>query len=183
MGIAHASRGALVCVTLKRCLFSFCISVGVIAYLCMAKSISFHVFIEDIKNLVKTGTFVFNDPSWQTVSPAAKGFIASLLTWDQEKRPSATIALTNVWVGRKDHTAPAKAAPLRNPIVNQQMHQAAVVIMRCLISMKDERDKIERVLNPKGFTPDKALTKTNVKEVYVSSFGKELAYHSLAGSH
>jgi len=38
---------------------------------------------------VRAGKFSFDDPCWKAISNTAKDFIKSLLTYDQNTRPSA----------------------------------------------------------------------------------------------
>jgi serine/threonine protein kinase len=47
---------------------------------------------------VKQGKFSFNDPVWKGISEDCKNFISSLLTLDQNKRPTASEALQHNWI-------------------------------------------------------------------------------------
>ena len=47
---------------------------------------------------VKTGKFSFTDPCWKKISDNGKDFITQLLTFKQEKRPSAQEALNHPWI-------------------------------------------------------------------------------------
>ena len=47
---------------------------------------------------VRTGKFSFDDKCWNAISDNAKDFIRKLLTYEQEKRPTAEQALQHPWI-------------------------------------------------------------------------------------
>ena len=147
-------------------------SVGVIAYLCLSIKISFEIFVEDIKHLVKTGKFVFKHPSWTSVSDPAKDFIASLLIFDQHARPSAQSALEHPWlVEEMIPERPSIAKPTRSQDVirvDLNMQRSAMAIIRCLISLDDAREALENALKPLGLSFGSQMTQDDVKKAYVS---------------
>ena len=147
-------------------------TVGVIAYLCLSIKISFEIFVEDIKHLVKTGKFVFKHPTWTSVSGPAKDFIASLLTMDQHARPTAQSALEHPWlVEEMIPERPSIPNPPRSQDsirVDLNMQRSAMAIIRCLISLTDARQGLENALTPLGLSFGSQLTQVEVKKVYVS---------------
>ncbi|CAB9504884.1 MAP kinase-activated protein kinase 2 (Fragment) [Seminavis robusta] len=152
-------------------------SVGVIAYLCLSATTSFDMFIRDVKQLVKTGKFVFTDPSWQTVAGPAKDFVASLLTWDQKARPTADEALVHDWLQYSYETEEATSQhPLPESKVNvdKRMGRGAMTIVRCLVALNVERQALEAVLLPLGFKFGSNLTPADVKKAYKALYSREI---------
>jgi serine/threonine protein kinase len=47
---------------------------------------------------VRIGKYSFSDPCWSNISDRAKDVINQLLTYDPDKRPSASAALQHPWV-------------------------------------------------------------------------------------
>ena len=47
---------------------------------------------------VRIGKFDFADKAWNSISDNAKDFIRKLLTYEQEKRPTAEMALQHPWI-------------------------------------------------------------------------------------
>jgi len=77
-------------------------SCGVIAYILLCGYPPF--FGDDDEKIlrsVKRGEFDFPSPDWDNITPAAKDMIKSMLTFDQNKRPSAATVLDHVWLS--DH--------------------------------------------------------------------------------
>jgi len=54
---------------------------------------------------VRLGKFDFADKSWNSISDNAKDFIRKLLTVEQEKRPTAEMALQHPWIKELSHVA------------------------------------------------------------------------------
>ena len=54
---------------------------------------------------VRTGKFDFADKCWNSVSANAKDFIRKLLTYEQDKRPTAEMALQHPWIQELSHVA------------------------------------------------------------------------------
>lgn len=69
-------------------------SCGVITYIVLSGIPPFNgASDQEIMKKVKLGKFSFQDAVWGSVSDDAKDFITQLLTKDQDKRPSAELAL------------------------------------------------------------------------------------------
>ena len=74
-------------------------SCGVITYIILSGIPPFNgASDQEIMKKVKQGKFSFNDPVWKSISEDCKNFISSLLTLDQNKRPSASEALQHAWI-------------------------------------------------------------------------------------
>jgi len=74
-------------------------SIGVIAYMLLCgyppfKGDSNKAILES----VKAGHFDFPSPEWDTITDSAKEFICSLLTMDQNHRPTASEAMKHKWI-------------------------------------------------------------------------------------
>ena len=54
---------------------------------------------------VRIGKFDFADKAWNSVSENAKDFIRKLLTYEQDKRPTAEMALQHDWIKELSHVA------------------------------------------------------------------------------
>lgn len=74
-------------------------SCGVITYIVLSGIPPFNgASDQEIMKKVKLGKFSFQDAVWGSVSDDAKDFITQLLTKDQDKRPSAELALQHPWI-------------------------------------------------------------------------------------
>jgi len=47
---------------------------------------------------VRAGAFTFDDKAWNNISDKCKDFITKLLTYKQEDRPSAEVAIQHPWI-------------------------------------------------------------------------------------
>ena len=74
-------------------------SIGVITYIILSGIPPFNgASDQEIMKKVKLGKFNFNDPVWKSISDSCKDFISTLLTLDQNTRPSAEKALEHPWL-------------------------------------------------------------------------------------
>jgi calcium-dependent protein kinase len=74
-------------------------SCGVVAYALLSGFAPFDASTDkQVLELVSDGRFDFDDPEWDHVSELAKDFIAQLLEYDEEHRPSAFEALQHPWL-------------------------------------------------------------------------------------
>ena len=74
-------------------------SCGVITYIVLSGIPPFNgASDQEIMKKVKIGKFSFSDPVWSTISNEAKDFITKLLTFDQDKTPTALQALDHPWI-------------------------------------------------------------------------------------
>uniref|UniRef100_A0A7S1X2E9 Protein kinase domain-containing protein n=1 Tax=Tetraselmis chuii TaxID=63592 RepID=A0A7S1X2E9_9CHLO len=75
-------------------------SAGVIAYLllCGEPPFSSSTGLRELIEKVRAADYSMCDPAWELVSDDAKDFVASLLTLDPSRRPTASKALEHAWL-------------------------------------------------------------------------------------
>lgn len=118
----------------------------------------------DIKGLVKNGTFVFHDSSWNCISAGAKDFISHLLTWDPKTRPTASVALSREWLFQSSPSVPQTAR------MESVQEKACMTIFHGFVAIREESQTVHRVLKALGLASKESLSKVNVKSAYVSDF-------------
>jgi calcium-dependent protein kinase len=76
-------------------------SVGVITYVLLAGHPPFNgATDDDIMAAIRKGTFAFRGSAWDNVSEECKDFIQQLLTFEEDTRPPADVALEHKWLVR-----------------------------------------------------------------------------------
>ena len=78
-------------------------SCGVIAYILISGTMPFWDEDEDkLFEQIKKGKFDVNDQYWRRVSALAKDFVKKLMTYEKKDRPTAAIALNDIWLTRNN---------------------------------------------------------------------------------
>ena len=72
-------------------------SIGVVMFTLLCGQLPFSVDGNQLYSDIRRGNYSFDDPVWQTVSPAAKDLLKRLLTVNPEKRISAKEAKEHSW--------------------------------------------------------------------------------------
>lgn len=166
-------------------------SCGVIAYLALSGFCPFEgESMGDIMNLVLLGDFGFEDPVWDTVSDEAKDFVKSLLTYEEEKRPSAADALQHSWLvkTRKESSisyskhGSAGRDCIANTLSGMQnfdtcghLKQATYALLSSQLLMREEREEIDKVFRVMDTDCSGTLTKDEVQTAFQEFFNKNLA--------
>lgn len=74
-------------------------SCGVILYIILSGQPPFNgQSDQEIMKKVRIGKFSYADPCWSNISDKAKDMINQLLTYDADKRPSASNSLQHPWI-------------------------------------------------------------------------------------
>jgi len=155
-------------------------SCGVLLYVMLSGYAPFNSTIRsDILLKVKQGTFTFPEKDWSSISNSAKELITSMLTYDPEKRPEASVLLDHQWFKEKWGCAPTDSFKLHT-IKNMEVFKPKIflrtAILLYLVSKLDI-DMQEMVYvfyaldkNHKGY-----LTANDLKESFERDLGKEKA--------
>jgi calcium-dependent protein kinase len=125
---------------------------------------------------VKSGKFSFADPVWASVSAEAKDFISSLLTLDQDKRPSAEDALKHPWIVEANKLTTANLQSdvalnaltnLQNFNANSKLQQATYAFIASQLLGKQEKESIDKVFRAMDVNGDGKLSKEEIQNGYL----------------
>ena len=154
-------------------------SCGVIAYALISGFAPFDASTDAlVLEVVYDGRYDFDDPEWDDVSILAKDFIAQLLTYDEDERPSAEKALQHPWLKKC-----RKSPRMNNALVrsasrsslkdlsqftskSNKLKQAACAMIASQLLMKDEKAVIDKAFR----ALDKGCSGQITKEDLNSSF-------------
>ena len=79
---------------------------GVILYILLCGYPPFsHEDQRDLFASITSGRYEFHSPEWDSVTPKGRDVIRSMLTVDQDKRPTASVLLAHVWVRDRNSIA------------------------------------------------------------------------------
>ena len=154
-------------------------SLGVILYILLVGYPPFNGS-EDKKiiDAVKKGVYTLDEPEWDDVSGEAIDLVKKCLTYDPEKRASASEALEHPWFKKfakgekvKKSLASKALSNLKNFRAEQKLKQAtlAFIVSQCLT--KDETDKMEEIFAAMDKNNDGMLSKEEISEGYEEHFG------------
>lgn len=131
-----------------------------------------------IIDAVKKGKYTLDEPEWDDVSEEAVDLVKKCLTYDPEKRVTASEALDHAWFKKfakmdkvKKSLASKALSNLKNFRAEQKLKQAtlAYIVSQCLT--KEETDKMEEIFASMDKNNDGMLSKQEISEGYEEHFG------------
>lgn len=154
-------------------------SLGVILYILLVGYPPFNGSDDKkIIEAVKKGKYTLDEPEWDDVSEEAVDLVKKCLTYDPDKRISASEGLLHPWfkkfakVDKIQKSLASKAlSNLKNFRAEQKLKQAtlAYIVSQCLT--KDETDKMEEIFASMDKNNDGILSKQEIKDGYEEHFG------------
>lgn len=154
-------------------------SLGVILYILLVGYPPFNGSDDKkIIDAVKKGKFTLDEPEWDDVSEEAVDLVKRCLTYDPDKRTSASEALDHVWFKKfakmdkvKKSLASKALSNLKNFRAEQKLKQAtlAYIVSQCLT--KEETDKMEEIFASMDKNNDGMLSKEEIQNGYEEHFG------------
>eukprot|EP00345_Euplotes_harpa_P009424 CAMPEP_0168342904 /NCGR_PEP_ID=MMETSP0213-20121227/15707_1 /TAXON_ID=151035 /ORGANISM="Euplotes harpa, Strain FSP1.4" /LENGTH=313 /DNA_ID=CAMNT_0008349961 /DNA_START=560 /DNA_END=1502 /DNA_ORIENTATION=+ len=154
-------------------------SLGVILYILLVGYPPFNGSDDKkIIEAVKKGKYTLDEPEWDDVSEEAVDLVKKCLTYDMDKRISASEALEHPWFkkfAKADKVKKSLASKALNNLKNfraeQKLKQAtlAYIVSQCLT--KEETDKMEEIFSSMDKNNDGMLSKQEIKEGYEEHFG------------
>jgi calcium-dependent protein kinase len=163
-------------------------SAGIMAYILLS---GFAPFDSDsdayIRQLIAEGNVSFDDPEWEDVSGEAKDFVAKLLTYDEDSRPTAEEALRHPWIvnaiqqssetfrNRHSTLAGDALSNLRSFSNNSKLKQAACSFIASQLLHKQEREAIDRIFRGMDGDCDGRLSVEDLQTKYKEFNDSELS--------
>jgi calcium-dependent protein kinase len=157
-------------------------SLGVILYILLVGYPPFNGSDDKkIIDAVKKGKYTLDEPEWDDVSEEAIDLVKKCLTYDPDKRISASDALGHAWFKKfakgekvKKSLASRALGNLRSFRAEQKLKQAtlAYIVSQCLT--KEETDKMEEIFAAMDKNNDGMLSKEEIKEGYEEHFGQAI---------
>jgi calcium-dependent protein kinase len=154
-------------------------SLGVILYILLVGYPPFNGSDDKkIIEAVKKGKYTLDEPEWDDVSEEAIDLVRKCLTYDPEKRVSASDALEHSWFkkfaksNKVEKSLASKAlSNLKNFRAEQKLKQAtlAYIVSQCLT--REETDKMEGIFKSMDKNNDGMLSKEEIAEGYEEHFG------------
>lgn len=154
-------------------------SLGVILYILLVGYPPFNGSDDKkIIDAVKKGKFTLDEPEWDDVSEEAIDLVKKCLTYDPDKRISASEALEHVWFKKfakadkvKKSLASGALINLKNFRAEQKLKQAtlAYIVAQCLT--REETNRMEEIFAAMDKNNDGMLSKEEIKEGYEEHMG------------
>lgn len=154
-------------------------SLGVILYILLVGYPPFNGSDDKkIIDAVKKGKYTLDEPEWDDVSEEAVDLVKKCLTYDPDKRISASDALDHAWFKKfakadkvKKSLASRALGNLRSFRAEQKLKQAtlAYIVQQCLT--KEETDKMEEIFASMDKNNDGMLSKEEIRDGYEEHFG------------
>lgn len=157
-------------------------SVGVITYILLSGQPPFNGQTDqEIMKKVRTGKFDFADKCWNSISDNAKDFIRKLLTYEQDKRPTAEMALQHPWIQELSHVALDASVALgaldnlKCFRADQTLKAATYAFIASQLLSKQEKDNLARVFKAFDKNGDGKLSMDEVKTGYIEHYGRVMS--------
>jgi calcium-dependent protein kinase len=151
-------------------------SIGVIVYILLCGSPPFSGQTDnDIMKAVRTGKVNFEGKGF---SPVAIDFMQSLLTYDQEQRPSASASLQHKWITdlaetKVDENVAIHALNnLKTFRADETMKQATYAYIASQLLSKTKKEELAKVFKAFDKNGDGKLSMDEVKQGYLDHYGK-----------
>jgi len=161
---------------------------GVIAYVMLSGYAPFDgATDEEIYRAVLDGSFDFDDEAWDYVGDEAKDFVMTLLTYDEEARPSAEECLQHPWLHSvrqdlktADHQRRASTQQSLNDLqqfhsTNSKLKQATCAIIASQFLSHDETEEIGHVFRSLDFAGHGKLKPEDLKRAYREVFDVDMS--------
>lgn len=156
-------------------------SAGVITYILLSGSPPFNAATDaEMKKRILDGSFEMSGKVWDAISDEAKDFITELLTYESDKRPSASDALSHPWITQWcDSQIDSKVA--KNALVNlskfraeEKIKQATVAYIAAQLLSKKEKENLSNIFKAFDTNGDGMLSKEEIKNGYEKIFGQNM---------
>jgi calcium-dependent protein kinase len=157
-------------------------SLGVILYILLVGYPPFNGSDDKkIIDAVKKGKYTLDEPEWDDVSEEAVDLVRKCLTYDPDKRVSASSALEHAWFKKFAKAEKVKKSLALNALGNlkkfraeQKLKQAtlAYIVSQCL--SKEETDKMEEIFAEMDTNNDGMLSKEEISNGYEKHFGSAI---------
>lgn len=154
-------------------------SLGVILYILLVGYPPFNGSDDKkIIDAVKKGKYTLDEPEWDDVSEEAVDLVKRCLTYDVDKRISASEALDHPWFAKfakaekvKKSSASKALTNLKNFRAGQKLKQATLTYIVSQLSTKEETEEMERIFAQMDKNNDGMLSKEEIKDGYEEHFG------------
>jgi calcium-dependent protein kinase len=151
-------------------------SIGVIVYILLCGSPPFSGQTDnDIMKAVRSGKVNYEGKGF---SPVAIDFMQSLLTYDQEQRPTAQACLQHKWISELaqvtvDETVAVNALNnLKTFRADETMKQATYAYIASQLLSKTKKEELAKVFKAFDKNGDGKLSMDEVKQGYLDHYGK-----------
>ncbi len=152
-------------------------SLGVILYILLSGNPPFNGENDrEILKKVKEGKYNFSETIWKKRSDEAKDMIKKMLTYDSNKRPSASEALEHPWLQMKaashfdKEAAETALSCLKNFRSEQKLQQAAVTFIVSQLSTKKEVLEMQKSFKNIDKNNNGRISKDELVEAYMKMY-------------
>ena len=145
--------------------------------------------MDEICDRIEEGTVIFDDEPevWDSVTDEAKEFIRFLLTYEEDKRPTAIEALQHPWLKkvreqscktfRRQNSGTCQAAleNMEDFDSESKLKQATYALIASQLLLKSEKDEIDEVFRVLDADCSGRLSKEEVKYAYEEFYEQDLS--------